>query len=232
MVDNLLVVVPVINQPGWTSLIVHELLVKTANPAVKLMIDNGSTDGRTIAFLDGIDGKSGFEVLRNAENKGVSGAWNQGIDCAIENDMEYLAILNNDLTLPHNWDDILIDELRGDVMLSSFSTVKNINIFAPFCFMAKTELFKKLGHFSEEFGKYCFEEIDFMIRMKKEGIRFKNLYADNYPDFFHAGCQSAGELFETDVELRVHLDAGESKLKAKYADIGNIRDFLHTTVMA
>lgn len=196
MVDNFIVAVPVLNQPGWTSLIVHQLSVKTVNPSQKFIINNDSTEARTVAFLEQIDGRGAFTVIWNQENRGVAGAWNQAVELAREREARFLALLNNDLVLPHGWDDLLARPLleRPDVYLAGLSPL-NSHTWAPFCFMVKMEIFDRVGLFDESISKYGHEELDYMIRMQKRGIKWVNVNTEkNCPDFFHAGMQSRYEL--------------------------------------
>ena len=227
MIGKLVVTVPVINQYGWTSCILHELLVKTANPCKKLIIDNGSTDELTKDMLRSVDGHRDFTVLRNEENMGVARAWNQAVEWAKNEGAKYLAILNNDLILPASWDEIMLEPLQEeDVYVSSIAPDKR-NIFCAFCFMVKTELFEKIGTFSEEFGKYECEEQDFIVRMKLAGIKFKNILAKDHPYFFHAGGQSQKELFADSHAVHLHRVEASDKFYAKWGHLmSNFWDFV------
>ncbi len=225
MVGKLGVIVPVTNQPGWTGLILHELVFKTANPCRKLIVDNASDEPRTLAMLKKIDGKQGFEVLRNEKNMGVAVSWNQGANWAQQAGLDYLAILNNDLTLPAGWDDILLDELKKpEIYLSALSPLQSA-CFAPFCFMVKVEIFDKVGLFGEEW-KYGHEELDYMVRMHLAGVKWVNVNTDDYPEFYHAGIQSKKEMFESDEEFSEYNKESRALFDAKWKHLGRIEDFL------
>ncbi len=228
MVGKLGIIVPVTNQPGWTGLIIHELVFKTANPCLKLIVDNASNEPRTVKMLEKIDGRQGFEVLRNDPFPGVAACWNQGARWAKKNGMNYLAILNNDLVLPSSWDDILLDELKKpDIFLSALSPMTSA-CFAPFCFMVKMEIFEKVGYFGEEW-KYGHEELDYMVRMHLAGVKWVNVNTDNYPEFYHAGIQSKSELFKSEDDWAVYNRESRKRFDDKWAYLGETEKFLTDT---
>lgn len=226
------VTVPVLNQYGWTSLICHELYLKTSRPCQKIIVDNGSTEGNLFWLYEKVDGRNGFEVVRNKENRGVAGAWNQAIEIARDNDVQFLAILNNDLVLPRAWDEIILEPFENaEIDVSSISPGEK-NFFCPFCFCVRMTLFDRIGTFDETIGLYGGEDIDFMLRMKEAGIRFHNVRALDHPEFFHAGSQSTGELFDTVEEHQKFISDYEIRLRNKWsARLGrefnfNIWDYL------
>lgn len=231
MLGKLGVIVPVRNQPGWTGLIIHELLYKTSNPCSKLIVDNASDDSRTVKMLQDADGQMGFEVLWNKENLGVSAAWNQGAYWAQNKGLTHLAILNNDLVLPHGWDEMLLEPLKEDgVFLSALSPLQSAT-FAPFCFMVKIKIFERVGYFSEEW-KYGHEELDFMVRMHLAGVHWVNVNVGDNPNFYHAGLQSWQEMFPTEQELDEYGRISGAKFDKKWGHLGDIRDFFRKTVAA
>ena len=65
-----------------------------------LVVDNGSTDGSAEMAE-----QSGARVLRIQENRGFAYAVNRGVE---ETDAEWVAILNNDVTLEPDWLEVLL----------------------------------------------------------------------------------------------------------------------------
>ncbi|HRJ91244.1 MAG TPA: glycosyltransferase family 2 protein, partial [Candidatus Saccharibacteria bacterium] len=70
-----------------------------------VLVDNGSLEKGTAEFLKTSEEKYGqsIVVLRNPKNLGFAGGVNTGIRYALENDFEYVALVNNDATLEPNW---------------------------------------------------------------------------------------------------------------------------------
>ena len=57
-----------------------------------IIVDNGSTDG-TIEYLDNLNSKKGFKIIKNSKNEGFAKANNKGIKQARG---EYILLLNSD----------------------------------------------------------------------------------------------------------------------------------------
>lgn len=83
-----------------------------------VVIDNGSKDKLSVSSLTGLSVK----VLRSEKNLGFSGGQNKGIKYAIENNADFVVILNNDTVV----DKKLIQEL-----LDSMNSNSNVGIVAP-----------------------------------------------------------------------------------------------------
>ncbi|MFW6116320.1 MAG: glycosyltransferase family 2 protein [bacterium] len=60
-----------------------------------LVVDNGSTD----ESVDILRGQSGIDLLVNERNLGFAAGSNRGIEYALQNDAEYVLIMNNDTTV-------------------------------------------------------------------------------------------------------------------------------------
>jgi GT2 family glycosyltransferase len=86
-----------------------------------LVVDNGSTDGSAA-----VAGDAGANVLRLERNFGFAAAVNRGIEAAAA---DWVAILNNDVTLEPQWLERLLEAaLQEDAW---FATGKILNAFHP-----------------------------------------------------------------------------------------------------
>lgn len=215
---NLLVTVPIFNQPKWTEGIIEELALKTFSWATFLFVDDASTDQKTLELLDGFKFRWNGLVFRNDENRGVAHSWNRAIDFAKQNGFKHIAFLNNDIKLPHHWDNLLLEALGSpDVFLSSFCDTDNY--WHGYWFMVKTQLFDELGKFSEEFGKYGGEDTDLMLKMKAGGYGWKNVPTKGLSDIGHYGSASAAEIFKTPEERWQHHDKVVMKIQEKWKKV-------------
>jgi len=103
-----------------------------------LAIDNASEKELKLPFFSGLD----VVLIRNKENLGFSGGHNVGIRYAIDNEADYILILNNDTIVDKN----LISEL-----VKSFKN--NIGIVAPRIYFAKGHEFYKNRYRKEDSGR-------------------------------------------------------------------------------
>lgn len=131
------------------------------------------------------------KVIPNDENKGYATAVNQGIRIASG---EYIAIVNNDVTVYDHWLEDLQKALQFDLSLvmatpmygMPFARAKEANAlrekalalespyseFTDFsCVLTRKSLFEKIGVFDEQFFMYC-EDLDLLRRIKKEGLPY------------------------------------------------------------
>jgi len=105
------VVVPNWNGEKWLKECLDSLLAQSVTITL-VVIDNGSTDGsRDIleAYGDKI-----VRIYRD-KNYGFTGGVNPGIEYAIDNDFEAVALFNNDAVADKDWVKHLQAELRGDI---------------------------------------------------------------------------------------------------------------------
>jgi GT2 family glycosyltransferase len=86
-----------------------------------IVVDNGSTDD-SVALAE----SSGARVLRLGQNLGFATAVNRGIEAA---QSEWIAILNNDVTLDPGWLAHILD--RAIAMNAAFATGKTLNASDP-----------------------------------------------------------------------------------------------------
>ncbi len=60
------------------------------------VVDNGSTDGSVEMILESANDIENFNLIETGENLGFAGGNNVGVKTALENDADYVLILNND----------------------------------------------------------------------------------------------------------------------------------------
>lgn len=185
---NIAITIPLYNQLHYTKLCLESIARHTPDKAQVIIVDNASTDG-TAEYLAG---RKNISVISNYDNRGCSGAWNQGIAAAAE--AEWVVVLNNDVIVPpgwlgglitaaqrwrldivspavregeHNYD---IDSYAHEYMSSMCSAVRHGKAHG-ICFMVNRRVFEKIGGFDENFRIGQFEDKDFFLRATKAGFR-------------------------------------------------------------
>jgi GT2 family glycosyltransferase len=181
------IVIPLYNQVAYTQLCVQSLHSAGLGGAEVLLIDNGSSDA-TGAYLETC---SDFRVIRNRENLGCAGAWNQGVR---ETDAEWVVILNNDVIVSPGWLEGLLASAASEGLdvvspairegeynydIESYSRefvtrmrdVVRRGVADGICFMVRRRVFEVVGTFDENFRIGQFEDADFFRRVRNAGFR-------------------------------------------------------------
>lgn len=181
------IVIPLYNQVAYTRLCVQSLRSSGLDGAEVLLIDNGSSDG-TAEYLETC---SDFRAIRNRENLGCAGAWNQGVR---ETDSEWVVILNNDVIVSPGWLDGLLavaeragfdvvspaireGEFNYDIVAygaeycERMKDVLRRGVADGICFMVRRHVFETVGLFDEKFRIGQFEDADFFRRVRNAGFR-------------------------------------------------------------
>lgn len=132
--------------------------------------------------------------------RSVSQSWNEGVDRAIEDGCEYIAILNDDVILSEKAIDYLshyLDFHKDCGLVTGFRVPMNkldgeterVRVvrsdesdFA--CFMIRASTFKDVGRFDENFVPAYFEDNDYHYRCKLAGVQTASL---EFVPFFHEG---------------------------------------------
>lgn len=186
--DNVVsIVIPLYNQVDYTRLCVESLRRAGLTDAEVLLIDNGSGDGTGEYLATCTD----LRVIRNAENLGCSGAWNQGVR---ETGGEWVVILNNDVIVSPGWleglvafaseggYDVVTPAIRegeynydieeyGRDFVRQMGKVARRGVADGICFMVHRRVFDAIGLFDENFRIGQFEDTDFFRRATGAGFR-------------------------------------------------------------
>ena len=91
------IAIPNYNGKKYLNNCLKSIYKNSYQPNEVIVIDNGSTDG-SIEFLEAEYKK--LKIIRNSKNLGFAKAANQGIR---ESRNDYVALINNDVTLDKNW---------------------------------------------------------------------------------------------------------------------------------
>lgn len=121
------------------------LKLKTNNLQVGcIIVDNGSTDG-TAEYAKSIKlPNMSFEYIYNNSNLGFAEGNNIGIIKALENNSEYVLLLNNDMIVPN---DLLIK------LVGFMDKNQNVGLVSPKIYFAKGYEFHKGRYKKSELGK-------------------------------------------------------------------------------
>ncbi len=181
------IVIPVYNKVHYTRQCLKTLCRDKNNDTEIIVIDNASSDESTKLK----DEFNEITYIRNEDNRGCAGAWNQGVKQSIG---DWVVILNNDVELTDKWLDHLrlfasahsIDIVSPGIREGDFdyklqpyadqytSTMQNVirrgSVYG-ICFMVKKEVFKSIGLFDENFKIGQYEDADFFRRCKFAGIK-------------------------------------------------------------
>jgi GT2 family glycosyltransferase len=188
------VVLPLWNQ--WpVTLAFFESLVD-AEPQLPLRlvaVDNGSRDA-TAKGLRAWSRRLPLQVIRNARNRGVAPAWNQGLRAALKGGARWVGILNNDLLLgpqalsrlvedaeAEGWDAVSPATREGalgyDLQRYAAAYTRRCagwrreGAWFGWCFLASRRAFATVGHFDEGFELGIGEDEDFFRRLQGAGLR-------------------------------------------------------------
>lgn len=106
-----------------------------------VVIDNASTE---IFKTDKTYQKFKLKIIRNEENSGFAGGQNLGIRYALDEEADYIIILN---------DDVILDKDFLTNLLKTFSEEENCGIVSPKIYFAKGHEFHKDRYKEDEKGK-------------------------------------------------------------------------------
>lgn len=109
------IIVVTYNSLFYLKICIDSILKKTIIPYELIIIDNNSGDGSKewleTAANNFKTGANRYQIILNDENKGYSGACNQGIERA---EGDYLVFLNSDIMVSQAWLGRLISHLNKD----------------------------------------------------------------------------------------------------------------------
>ena len=179
------IVMPVLNNLEWTRKGIESIRARTTVPYELILVDNGS-EPETAEYLRG----AADILVRNDENRGCAGAWNQGVQAAGH---PYVCIVNNDIEVPNGWIERLIDFLEsGDFVMVSpairegpfdydlddynrevaerLSSRAFVSEYRGIALFSRRDLYDRVGPYDESFrfGKY--EDEDMYMRIRDAGL--------------------------------------------------------------
>lgn len=183
--------------------------VKTKYPHHFVWIANGCNDETEENIKDGkATGDAGFTPIINPPTSGLSGCWNMGIKECVENDCDYILVINNDIALSPSTIDNLVERMeKGDVVMATAVNVQNsstpeqilatefsyqeenINEHPDFsCFMISQQTIEKVGWLDENYFVAYFEDNDYHGRIVMLGEKAITIACAPY---FHYGSQTS-----------------------------------------
>lgn len=165
-----------------------ETLKKYSNDYELIVIDNGSP----IPFDPLTFGYECDVYVRNKENKGNAGAWNEGLKLAKG---EYLLLADNDVEFSEGWQQM--QELADGAIVFPMTRFGNAGTdeykqtLAGFFWMMSRATLEKIGPVSEEYGLAYYEDTDYFKRAMTQGIQLK---CDTRVKIFHHGKSTSSKI--------------------------------------
>ncbi len=181
------IVIPVFNQSQYTKRCLETLQEAGIARSQIVVVDNASTDD-TIACLAA---HPGVNVIRNENNRGCGGAWNQGVRALTAT---WTVVLNNDVIIPPGWLEGLVgfaEDEKVDVVspascegetdydvpdharqfVKKMASVKRPGACVGYCFMVHRRVFDKAGLFDDDMRLGGYEDDEFFRRSRQAGFR-------------------------------------------------------------
>lgn len=182
------IVIPLFNAIKFTRECL-KTLPQTSNGYELILVDDGSTDG-TREWVETL----GHKFLFHDKNYGIHRAWNNGIKMASG---EFICISNSDILFTKDWDIPLINNLNDSVWVTSpYHTNGDVPLDFPkgkhrttnglavlgSCFMARRDLFDKIGFFPEQMRLFYGDNWLCDIVDKKGGVikQIENSYVHHH----------------------------------------------------
>ena len=116
-------IIPNWNGQDYLEACIDSLLGQTIEHTI-VVVENGSVD-KSDEILEGYGDK--IVVLKQPKNLGFAGGVNKGIQYAIDNNYEYVALFNNDAVADKNWLKELVGVMGGDenIMIATPTILKS-----------------------------------------------------------------------------------------------------------
>jgi GT2 family glycosyltransferase len=179
-------------------------LKKTAPNAEIIIINNGSKSD-TKKYLDSL---TDVNVIHWDKNKGVSKAWNTGLNLATR---DVLCVLNNDVLVKNNGMQQLvsaalehgISTAEGGCLNMDFSYSHSTfnedesDYLCGYCMVFRRDVWKSIGEFDELFSPAYWEDTDWSIRARKLGYKWKIVQNT----ILHFGSQTSRQVLDLNTLL-------------------------------
>jgi GT2 family glycosyltransferase len=125
------------------------------------------------------------KYLRHDPNRGIARSWNDGCVMA---EGEYVAIINDDITVQKGWLDKLANALDFDTdywvaapgvtgKQTGTGIEEDYKWFPGYCFMLKKETLVSMGGFDEQFSPFNYEDTDMWTRILQLGAKLVRNYS-------------------------------------------------------
>lgn len=220
---TLAVIIPCYNNAQWTYKTLMSLEKNTINDYLVILVDDCSTDD-TIQLAKDFSKKDNFFYLRNSTNKGVNPSWNIGVQAALDMDIPFICIANNDLEFSYGWDYKLVLKLNlGYSVVSPYTTEgvelpkdfpqgqdRHTNPFGDLgivgcCFMFRDDFIRKMGKFPEK-PRIYFGDNYIVDYCKHNGLKYGEI-KESY--VHHYLCQTTKTLNNNEIFPREKLEYDE-----------------------
>lgn len=170
------------NKAQYEHLIATLQLVHANSPkdTEVILVNDGSQVPET-----GIGNLSPTIYIRHQKNKGIAASWNDGLKLARG---EYIAVVNDDITVREGWLDklrvALEDEEENWVSAPGVEGQANgtgieetYQWFPGYCFMLSPNCRRSIGLFDEQFSPFDYEDTDYWTRVLKAGGKLVRNYS-------------------------------------------------------
>jgi GT2 family glycosyltransferase len=175
--------------PSYTITKEHKEVLKRALASLQdamslntelILIDDGS-----IFDISDLYEQGPHKVIIHRRNSGIATSWNDGLKLARG---EYIAIINDDITVEIGWLDKLRQalEFEDEYMVSApgvsggengIGIEEDYQWFPGYCFMLKQDTVDKIGLFDEQFSPFNYEDTDYWTRVLKTGGKLVRNYS-------------------------------------------------------
>jgi GT2 family glycosyltransferase len=158
-----------------------DIFSKTSCQFDLLIIDNHSTRPEVLEYYSAIETRQDTRIIRLPKNLFYFPAVNVGLR-QIRRENRYTLIANDDIVLESDkWVDYMIAVVEsepgigyvGDFMIKPFSPPLG-GWIDGWCMFFKTEVFKRVGLFDEEYI-WWYSPADYLLRTLKKGYKVKDL---------------------------------------------------------
>ena len=175
---------------------VDRLLAHTRLPCRLLIVDNGSTDSETLAYLAKLDGTSAMDIriVRLPQNRGIAAALNAGLR---NTSAPWVCLLNNDVLVTEGWLEEMMRVAEADPAIGLVNPMSNEFNVVPlageaiddvarrrrrsrggwlenwqaigFCVLFSRALLEEVGYWDEAIGSMYFEDTDYSLQVRRTG---------------------------------------------------------------
>lgn len=186
------------NNPELVIPCIERLLKHTTLPARLLIVDNGSTDARTLAYVDQVRGTPwvNVTVVKRSRNDGYVVGMNDGLAWT---SAPWVCLLNHDVLVTEGWLQEMLRVAETDASIGLVNPMSNefslgprrpgetIDRFARslrryrgqwlehyvgvgFCLLISRRVIERIGGLDEGFGFMYYEDQDYSVRARQAGF--------------------------------------------------------------